>query len=242
MFAAALRGHGGDGAFHDLQQGLLHALARDVTGDRRVVRLARNLVDLVDVDDAALGPLDVVVRGLEQLQNDVLDVFTDITGFGQGRGVGHGEGHVDDARQRLGQQRLARAGRPDQHDVGLGQFDVVVLRRVVQALVVVVDRDREHLLGVRLADDIVVQDLPDLLRRRHAVLGLGERDFVLFADDIHAELDAFIADEHGRSGDELAHLVLALPAERAVERAFGVGAGGFGHRVFSLPRFTPIWG
>ncbi len=107
MLAAALRRHGGDGAFHDLQQGLLHALARHVAGDRRVVGLAADLVDLVDVDDAALGALDVVVGGLQQLEDDVLDVFAHVTGFGEGRGVGHRERHVDDSGQGLGQQRLA---------------------------------------------------------------------------------------------------------------------------------------
>ena len=129
MLAAALRRHGGDRAFHDLQQRLLHALARHVAGDRRVVGLAADLVDLVDVDDAALRALDVVVGGLQQLQDDVLDVLADIAGFGQRRGVGHRERHVDDARQRLGQQRLAAAGRADQQDVRLRQLDVVVLRR-----------------------------------------------------------------------------------------------------------------
>ena len=49
----------------------------------RVVRLAADLVDLVDVDDAALRPLDVVVRGLEQLEDDVLHILTHITRFGQ---------------------------------------------------------------------------------------------------------------------------------------------------------------
>src|SRR5262249_25079775 len=34
MLAAALRGHRGDGALHDLQQRLLHALARHIAGDR----------------------------------------------------------------------------------------------------------------------------------------------------------------------------------------------------------------
>jgi hypothetical protein len=51
MLAPALRRHGSDGAFHDLQQRLLHALARDVAGDRGVVGFARNLVDLVDIDE-----------------------------------------------------------------------------------------------------------------------------------------------------------------------------------------------
>jgi hypothetical protein len=42
----------------------------------------------------------------------------------------------------LGEQRLARSGGADQEDVGLGEFDLVVLGLVVEALVVVVNRDR----------------------------------------------------------------------------------------------------
>jgi hypothetical protein len=57
---------------------------------------------------------------------------------------------------------------------------------------------------------------------------------VLFADDIHAQFDAFVADEDGRPRDELAHLMLALPAERAIEGALGVAARGFSHDRFSL--------
>ena len=78
-----MRRHRHDGAFHDLEQCLLHALARDVAGDRGVVGLAADLVDLVDIDDPALGALDVVVRGLQQLEDDVLDVLADIAGFGE---------------------------------------------------------------------------------------------------------------------------------------------------------------
>src|SRR5438045_4492977 len=40
----------------------------------------------------------------------------------------------------------AGAGWSDQQDVGLGELDVVVRGLVVKALVVIVDRDREHLL------------------------------------------------------------------------------------------------
>src|SRR5262249_8442789 len=61
MLASALRRHRRDGAFHDLEQRLLYALARDVAGDRWAVGLTADLVDLVDVDDAALGALDIVV-------------------------------------------------------------------------------------------------------------------------------------------------------------------------------------
>src|SRR5262249_53579242 len=92
MLASALRRHRRDGAFHDLEQGLLYALARHVTGDRGVVGLAADLVDLVDIDDPALGALDVVVGGLQQLEDDVLDVLADIAGFGERGRVRHGEG------------------------------------------------------------------------------------------------------------------------------------------------------
>ena len=232
MLAAALRRDAGDRAFHDLEQRLLDALARHVAGDRRVVGLAADLVDLVDVDDAALRPLDIVVGGLQQLQDDVLDVLADIAGFGQRRRVGHGERHVEDAGQRLREQRLAAAGRADQQDVRLGQLDVVVLGGVVEPLVVIVDRDREHALGVALADDIVVEDGADLARRRHAVARLHQRGFVLLADDVHAQLDALVADEDRRPGDELADFVLALAAERAVERVLAVAAADLAHPSF----------
>src|SRR6266568_1493332 len=82
MLAAALGGDRCGGALQDLEQRLLHALARHVTGDRRVLALASDLVDLVDVDDPGLGLLHVVVGGLDQLEQDVLDVLTDISGFG----------------------------------------------------------------------------------------------------------------------------------------------------------------
>src|SRR3546814_4715610 len=54
MLAPALRRHAGHGALDQLEQRLLHALARHVAGDRRVLTLARDLVDLVDLDDALL--------------------------------------------------------------------------------------------------------------------------------------------------------------------------------------------
>ena len=57
-----------------------------------VVGFAGNLVDLVDVDDAALGTLDVVVTRLQQLEDDVLDVLADVASFGERRRIGDGEG------------------------------------------------------------------------------------------------------------------------------------------------------
>ena len=98
---------------------------RHVARDDDVVLGLADLVDLVDVDDAALRRFQVVVRVLQQLEQDVLDVLADVAGFGQRGRVADRERHVEDPRQRLGQQRLARAGRPDQQHVALVDLDVV---------------------------------------------------------------------------------------------------------------------
>ena len=130
VLAPALGRHRGDRALDELQQRLLHALAGDVAGDRGVVGLARDLVDLVDVDDAGLGLLDVVVALLQELLDDVLDVLADVAGLGERRRIRDREGHVQEPRQRLGEQRLAAAGRADQQDVALGDLDLVLGARV----------------------------------------------------------------------------------------------------------------
>src|SRR5690606_12542821 len=107
--------------------------------------------------------------------------------------------------------------RADQQDVGLGQLDVVALLAALDALVVVVHGHRQRALGAVLADHVLVQDLEDLA-------WLGQRTarrlrlFLQFlADDVVAQLHAFIADEHARTRDQLAYFMLTLAAERAVE-------------------------
>jgi hypothetical protein len=63
--------------------------------------------------------LDIVVGRLQQLEDNVLDVLADIAGFGDRRRIGDGERNIENARQRLRQQCLARAGRADQEDIRL---------------------------------------------------------------------------------------------------------------------------
>ena len=63
--------------------------------------------------------------------------------------------------QCLGQQGLADTGGAEEQDVGLLQFNVGALA-AQDALIVVVDRDGQHTLGLVLSDDILVQTLLDL--------------------------------------------------------------------------------
>ena len=94
-----------------------------------------------------------------------------------------------------------------------------------------VHRHRQGALGLVLTDDVVVQVGLELGRRGQLVTRGLDRlhpgEFV--PDDVVAQVDAFVADEHRRPGDELLDLVLALAAERAVEGFFAAGAFFVGH-------------
>ena len=235
MFAAALRRNAGDGSLHHLEQRLLHAFARNVAGNRGVLSLARDLVDLVDIDNAALGAFYIIIGCLEQLEDDILDILPHIAGLSQGRRVSHRKRNVEDAGERLGKQRLAATGGPDEEDVRLGQLDVRTLLTVVQTLVVIVHRNRENALGFFLANDIVIEDVTNFLGRGYAAVLFGNKcRFRFLADDVVAEIDAFVADEHGRPRDQLAHFVLRLAAKGAIQSALRIAAAEFSHQ--SNPR------
>src|SRR5262249_51153660 len=162
VLAATLGRYRRGGALQDLEQGLLHPFPGHVPGDRGVFALAGDLVDLVDVDDPGLGLLDVVISGLDQLQEDVFDVLTHVTGLGEGGGVRDGEGNVEHPRQRLGQEGLAAARGPEQQNVRfLKLYFSVSVPTGLDPLVVVVNRHRQDLLGPLLPDDIVVEKTED---------------------------------------------------------------------------------
>ena len=67
-----------------------------------------------------ISGVEIEIRDLKQAEQDVLDVFADVAGFGQGGGIGHRKGHVEQPRQGFGEQGLAGAGRADDQHVALG--------------------------------------------------------------------------------------------------------------------------
>jgi len=82
---------------------------------------------------------------------------------------------------------------------------------------VVVDGDRQLLLGLLLADDVLVQELLDLLGDRQGRLSAPVLEPVVVRDDVVADLDTLVADKDGRACDQFANVVLILVAERATE-------------------------
>ena len=124
VFTAALRRNVARAAFQNLQKSLLNAFARDITRYAHIISLATDLVDLVDVNDTDLRALHIVIGILQEAQNNILDIFTDVTCFGKRGRIGDAEWHIQNFRQRLGQQRFSRTGWTDQQDIALLNFNV----------------------------------------------------------------------------------------------------------------------
>ena len=87
----------------------------------------------------------------------------------------------------------------------------------LDALVVVVDGDRQLLLGLLLADHVLVEELLDLVGDGQARLVAAAFDPAVVGDDVVADVHALVADEDGGAGDQLADVVLVLVAEGAAE-------------------------
>ena len=221
MFTATLWWNRCNCPFHNFQQRLLYPLARNVTGNRWVIGLARDLIDLINIDDTTLRAFDIIFRCLQKLQNYIFDIFPHITSFGQGGGICHSKRHIQNAGQCLGQQCLTATSRSDQHDVGFRQLDIRFIG-VVQALVMVMDSDRQHAFGVHLTDHIVIKNLTNLGWSRNTITGFQTSRFGFFTNNVHAQLNAFITDEHCWPGNQLTHLMLALAAKAAIKSVLTV--------------------
>ena len=218
MLSSTLRRNSRNRALHQFQERLLHTLTAHIARDGRIIRLARNFVDFVDVDDTALRPFNIIVRRLKQFQDDVFNIFANITRFRQRRCIGHGERHVQYACERLRQQRLTAARWTDQHDVRFCELNAIRAARVGQTFIVIVHRHRQDPLRIFLPDDIIVEDVANFLWCGHTLFGFETRGFVFLADNVHAEFNAFITDEHSRTSNQLLHLMLALTAKRTIQR------------------------
>ncbi len=218
MLSSPLGRYGCIGSFDDFQKSLLNTLTTDIACDRRVLTLLGNLVDLIDEDDSVLSRLDVVVGVLDEFEQDVLNVFTDIASLGKGGCISDGEGDLQLLGKGGGKQGLAGTGGTYHQDVGLIQLHSLFsdLLLELDPLVVVVYGNCEHALCVVLADDILIHVLLQFLRSGDTV-GKSHRVLLerrITCKHIVAYLDALIANGNTRAVDEPFYFFLAFAAER----------------------------
>src|SRR6476659_5091584 len=123
MFATTLRWNIRNRSFQDLQKGLLNTFTRHVSRYRGILIFATDLVDFIDVDNSLLCTFDIAVRCLKQFEDDVFDVFTNITSFSERGGIDNSERHAQHTRECLRKQSLAGPRGSDQEDVCLLNLD-----------------------------------------------------------------------------------------------------------------------
>ena len=221
MLASALRRHRSNRTFQNLQQSLLHAFTRYITGDGWILRLAGNLVDFVDIDNAAFRFLHIIIRCLNELQEDVFHILTHITGFRKGCSISDGKRNIENPCQRLRQERLTAACGAKHQNVGLLQFHIIRLSCThINALIVIVNSHGEALFGLVLTDYILVEDCADVLRFWDVL----EFYFCFFTElllnDFIAQFNAFVADIDAGTSNQLSYLLLGLATKRALELTF----------------------
>jgi len=94
MLATAFGRNIGHSAFQDFQKSLLNAFTGNVACDRRVAAFACNFINFVNIDNAAFCRLDVIVGSLQETHEHIFNVFADIAGFSQRRGIGYRKRYV----------------------------------------------------------------------------------------------------------------------------------------------------
>ena len=117
MLTPTLWRHARNSPFHQLQQRLLNTFARNIPGDRRILGLACDFIDFVDIHDPALRSLNVIFGGLQQFEDDILNIFAHVARFSQRRCIRHGKRNIKDPCQCLRQQCFAAPSWADQQYV-----------------------------------------------------------------------------------------------------------------------------
>ena len=84
-------------------------------------------IDFIHVYNTAFGFFHIIVSVLQQVEDDVFDVFPNVTGFRQGGSVGNGKGYIQKPGHGLGKQGLAGTGRADEQNIAFLNFHVIGL-------------------------------------------------------------------------------------------------------------------
>ena len=220
VLPAALWGNGGNGAFKNFQQSLLNTLARYIACNGRVFALAGNFIDLIDVYNALLCALNIIVAGLQKLEQNVFNILADITRFRECGCIRNGKRNVKHLCKRFRKQGFAAAGRSEHDDIALAEFGIRLCFLGINAFVVVIYRNSKCALCMILADNVIVEGFYDVNGFRQFVrsfrrirIGKGRLLFKNFP----AELNAFVANVNARAGKDTIYLIAAFSAKRAFD-------------------------
>ena len=173
MLTTTLRRNVHTCTFQKFQQSLLYALTTDITCNGGVVRLAGNLINLVNKHNTTLRSFHIIVSHLQQARQNTLYVLAHITSFREHRCINDGKRYVQQFGNGTCQQRLTRTRRTHHNDVRLLNLYTIIVSRLLQTLVMIIYCYRQESLSLILTNDILVQI-------RFDFLGLGNRFLAIF--------------------------------------------------------------
>jgi hypothetical protein len=84
-----------------------------------------------------------------------------------------------------------------------------------------INRNRKALLRLILANDVLVEEIPDLLRFWNGGPGRCGLVLLVVIDYLVTDIDALVANVNAGAGDQFTNVILRLAAKRAAEEFFG---------------------
>ena len=237
MLASTLWRYVHHSSLQEFQKSLLYTLSTYVAGDRWVVALAGNLVNLVDEDDTTLGSLHIIVGYLEQTGEDTLHILTYITSLGKYRSIHDGERYIEQLGNGTCQQCLTGTGTTHHDDVALFYFHAFLILRLLQTLIVIIDSNGKMTLGLFLSDDIFIEIFLDLHRLWHLLQGKLRVialwfQYASLLHNLKCLLGALLTDKAIDTRDQQLHFILASSTEATCF---------LWHNVFSFFFFIPYY-
>ena len=82
MLPSTLRWNACYRTLNNLKQRPLHSLSGNITGNRNILALLCDLINLINIDNSVLCTVDIIIRCLNQLKENILYILSHITGFG----------------------------------------------------------------------------------------------------------------------------------------------------------------
>ena len=114
-------------AFQHFEKGLLYAFTRHIPGDRRIIAFAGDFIDLINEHYPFLGCFDIVICNLQKPGQYAFNILSNISGLGQRSGISNTKRHIEHLRNASCKESFTGTGFTDNDDVGLFEFNIVVL-------------------------------------------------------------------------------------------------------------------
>ena len=147
---------------HEFEQRRLHATTTDIA-TAAAFTTGGELVDLIEINNAVLGELDIAIRFCHQVTDEIIDIAPDITGLAELRGISLHKRHANEIGDVLDEVGLANARGAADDDILLREFErgrallLLVLTQHPRVVVVIAHGCGEHLFGLVLTNHKTVQ-------------------------------------------------------------------------------------